>query len=712
MKNKFFKFFLCSVFAGGIILNIPKNETKIAEAEVYNSFYNIIKNGSSFVNGVEIKYELREVNNLTNPRISAYVSWVDSGGTRHGLKNNKITLKTPISWIKFDYVTNEFGEAYHVCSGNYGVPVCWELKPDNNAAFVNGYACQTEWECLSNNQWLSYEIIIHSEESELANAFELTQAALLSQNYVKSMSGDMLNQIEIKYPDNEYLWGNTNEPTSYYCDNVIHITTDSANRHLWDVMGHEYGHYIDDCYNISPLKGGHEWGKDLIIARGGLEGAMGATLCEGLATYFGQAAQDYFPEYHSIPLVGDMKPYDDVPYSKYDPDEYSTPYMDESSIARLLIKLMDDTREDGDNIQLGHKGLWNILMTQGSSNPERKHDSIKTILTIFLNQNEDKQEDLNKLLEFVHFSSFFFEKGNLNIGFDFNGKLKLEWRTELCDHFTWINRFVFSGINNDSYVIEIEGKNGVSSYYFNDYEVFSYELDDDEFGNVMSLSGETITCRIHTTSKEYEEGMYIISSSKIIEKPKIDQLKTNSPINYAGYVQNNAKWLSFVADGASTYKFSIKSFNRNVQCKIYRRQNGSGSYYSSSLNMNQNSNGTWEGSAYLYRNEKILLEIEVNFGFDQYQISADEVHICSYSDHYETINPFKHKAYCSCGNYTLEPHTFVTIKRYGYNNFEVCKYCGETVEISSGNPKPWITLIDPKDPITPIIPTKPIIGIY
>jgi hypothetical protein len=75
----------------------------------------------------------------------------------------------------------------------------------------------------------------------------------MSERYVSGVSGSALPQVGVVFPDAD---------GSFYTGGTLYINPDDPLD--WDVIHHEYGHYVSDRYNLDSNPGGcHNPGKNL-----------------------------------------------------------------------------------------------------------------------------------------------------------------------------------------------------------------------------------------------------------------------------------------------------------------------------------------------------------------------------------------------------------------------------------------------------------------
>ena len=220
---------------------------------------------------------------------------------------------------------------------------------------------------------IDYQIDVNSlpEGSEVfAYAFRVHQAMDFGARYVETLTGDEPEKVTILYPSNGTHYN--------YVSGKIHILESDTND--WDVLLHEYGHYIADCYNIDASPGGDHDGPCENASKGKEEG-MPFAWSEGWATYFSISAQiDMNAASYGIVYVGDIAytdayetndlgvPLAPIHYSVETPPltsegkpMYEFGESNECAITVILWDLADNTPlEDG--VHLGFTYIWNLII--------------------------------------------------------------------------------------------------------------------------------------------------------------------------------------------------------------------------------------------------------------------------------------------------------------------------------------------------------------
>ncbi len=190
-------------------------------------------------------------------------------------------------------------------------------------------------------------------------AFEAYEAANVLSRYLVALGEKLPAPVKILYPG-------AGDGSSYQGSNIALAGTDV---HDWDNIHHEYGHHIQELYNLSASPGGpHAPGENLCASHGkknGLRLAWG----EAWATFFGVLAQQEMSlSLWGIPFLGDTsytdtKPGgDDLEYDLEISDGTLSGEGDELSVQDALWDLYDPSNDPGDaGVALSARALWDVV---------------------------------------------------------------------------------------------------------------------------------------------------------------------------------------------------------------------------------------------------------------------------------------------------------------------------------------------------------------
>jgi len=187
-------------------------------------------------------------------------------------------------------------------------------------------------------------------------AFEAYEAANTLSRYLLRLGEKLPALVTIRYPA-------TGDGSSYWASEIELAGTDV---HDWDNIHHEYGHHLQELYNLSASPGGpHSLGENLCTVHGKKNGLLLAW-GEAWPTFFSILAQKEMNlASMGIPNLGDLfytdtKPGgDDLEYNLERSDGTLHGEGDELAIQNALWDLYDDSNDAGDSgVTLSARTLW------------------------------------------------------------------------------------------------------------------------------------------------------------------------------------------------------------------------------------------------------------------------------------------------------------------------------------------------------------------
>ena len=221
---------------------------------------------------------------------------------------------------------------------------------------------------LFNLKKIEYRIKIYPERSDRAAAYEIAQAELVTQKYAKYYSGATISNNKTLFPAqrttyllNDYTYGTQN------------VSLKKAHYNCWDVIQHEYSHYICDKLDLccNPEEGfTHRYNEDL-TSRFGYDNGVMYAYSEGLATYLAIASQmDYAERVNSNSycasiadcLYTDPANYISINYSAYHYGSTWGEYGEgvEASVTSALFKIHFFLDE------IDHTAMWKAILASAS----------------------------------------------------------------------------------------------------------------------------------------------------------------------------------------------------------------------------------------------------------------------------------------------------------------------------------------------------------
>lgn len=195
--------------------------------------------------------------------------------------------------------------------------------------------------------------------------FSLQNAMVVAGEYLPSVHSQPIGDIEVVFPSTG----------SFYSGTRVHLL--QLDRWDWDVLLHEYGHFVADQLNIENNPGGSHSSSRNLADYPGRNKDLGIRLAwgEGWATYFAVSLlADMNTASLGIANVGDTK-YQDTEDANIVNDLEVGATLGEDNEATVMGVLWDlyDTESDGlDEIDLGAQVVWSAL---DAADPETLSDA-------------------------------------------------------------------------------------------------------------------------------------------------------------------------------------------------------------------------------------------------------------------------------------------------------------------------------------------------
>ncbi len=302
------------------------------------------------------------------------IKWTDSAGNTH-----------PVRQATVKFWDADFGSDELVTVGSSGITGFYSASFDNNDGIFQGnrdiyleILADGPFHYVSSdgtqaNTYSFFSTVLNEipdgtntlnitipNTTTIGQAFSVNDAVYTASSYATSVRG-LPQTLPVAFP----VGGNV----SFYQSGQLNIT--SRRRDAWDVIHHEYGHFLADLDSLDMNPGGsHSFGTSNIPPKNtGVQLAWG----EGVASYLGIAAQQITAaagQLPSVPKVGDTF-YDSIdsdnPANSFRVDLETTTGSgnagegDEASVMRILWDLADGKNEAHDEIALGDKDLYDIL---------------------------------------------------------------------------------------------------------------------------------------------------------------------------------------------------------------------------------------------------------------------------------------------------------------------------------------------------------------
>lgn len=211
-------------------------------------------------------------------------------------------------------------------------------------------------------------ITIDTTGGNAERSFAVADALQTGWLYGTTMRGAAPARVNTTFPE-------TGAGTASYYDSATGLHIRQWRRYAWDVLTHEYSHYLADIDTLDANPGGpHVFGVSSITpGPGGKLNGVRLAWGEGLANYNGIAAQAVAAHPPS-PTTGDTvytSLNTDTPASTFAIDldthvgSLNAGEGDETSVMRILWDLADGTggSEPHDRVTLGHASLYSMINT-------------------------------------------------------------------------------------------------------------------------------------------------------------------------------------------------------------------------------------------------------------------------------------------------------------------------------------------------------------
>lgn len=353
----------------------------------------------------------------TTTYLILHAFWTDINGVNHplkGVRTDFISKDNSILGIGDLHFTDQEGQ-YVVAIpqsetiGSMVSDIKCRLSSVSLGTCVEDSFCQNYPICynlpestlLSNCSEIDYYIYVKSGRSDRADAYEITQAQDVPYRYAIDY-GCYLDTVITQFPSDCSAFDI--HPRRLNC-----IKVQKEDAHSWDVLNHEYGHFMCEqlnlCYENSSIYY-HDIHSDLGKNNEDL------ALSEGLATYLGIAAQMSRAGTINISGFADEIYQDSyrgftVDYNTFAPGYfYNDPFYGErveSSVTSVLLKMLDNVSRTNDSVALGHEKMWNILLHFSNGN---HCESIVEIIETAIDLYPAYSESIEELRDHEHISEY------------------------------------------------------------------------------------------------------------------------------------------------------------------------------------------------------------------------------------------------------------------------------------------------------------------
>lgn len=190
-------------------------------------------------------------------------------------------------------------------------------------------------------------------------AFSVREAVIYLSAYVQRLTSAIPGAVDVVFP--------TNLGNSQYFDSQLHIL--EGDRWDWDVIMHEYGHYVSAVNGLDDNPGGGHSLDQNLGETGGRNKDQGTRMAwaEGWPSFFSISGQQVLGLSHlSIPNVGDSKYTDTedaiIDYDLAAKDSYDSLGEDnEVAVQRIIYAMYRSVKPTAGGTGLGDSSVWKLL---------------------------------------------------------------------------------------------------------------------------------------------------------------------------------------------------------------------------------------------------------------------------------------------------------------------------------------------------------------
>lgn len=327
--------------------------------------------------------------------VSGTVNWTDPNGLTHPVKGAVVEIKDEdvvLDEVLSTTTTNDAGVYTVSVTGTVlddpdiyikvytKSDYCFVVRKGDRGSENNSYSVRsTVIANVTSNTTLSINIPKSPPGTDYDpyDAFSVYSAIVESAKYVETRQGTALPKLAVEFPGDESLGA------SYYDGVANYLNILAARKYAWDVLHHEYGHYVAtqlsfDTPNIGDPQMGAHSSADNLAEYPGRTKLQGFNIAwqEGWPTFFGislQRERGLF-SYGSVG-AGDLD-YDNQAGLQYNieiaDNRLPKGEDNEASIQQILWDIYDSNQEDDkDILALGDAKVWETIR---SAKPHRLFD--------------------------------------------------------------------------------------------------------------------------------------------------------------------------------------------------------------------------------------------------------------------------------------------------------------------------------------------------
>lgn len=652
----------------------------------------------------------------SNVNVSGVITWVDNEGRAHNASNVKVEIRNMNLVGSNSLGTTETNTEgfYNLSVSNTtflehgGVDIKLRVYAEGGGANVVKNLNNTHYvECddtienfSGTSLTLDFQIdpnnYASGSDKEHAKAFRVHQAINLGARYVETKKGSKLDTIKVYYP--------TTDDNCYYNNEKIYIQGGAEND--WDVMLHEYGHYVSHYYNIMTYGIGrdHNFGNCLNL-RYDKDIGMKLAWDEGWATYFGISAQlEMNAASLNIDYVGDLfytKINHDDPNKNIHQSLESPHYTyfrygesNEMAVTAVLFDLADSGNANDENVELGFGFLWNFINdTQCKTLP-----AFLNALFLQGNLSAAQKREINSILSMYEIAPEPLSP-NDNVDYSFSSSVPT---------FEWYKNGGATGTRDENSTTVYDYSNNlfVLEFYNADYELIyttpqvqgdpdrdecTYTFSNAEWATLLNLADGVVHWTVKAwQTTEFTTGPYS-SEYRTLNVPKIHTLSEQAPVQSEGFAILGSDWYKFVAPADGKYAF-FTTGNSNTYGELFSAVPFGNDTSATGLENGSDDNS---GDGNNFRIEYTLQKDSVIYlrvrGYSWLSVGSYVAQVVTVHQHvftYRYIDANYHRLKCDCGAYSgmksFHEIDSTYVNPNGNGRFKPCLYCRAMLDTWNG----------------------------
>lgn len=517
---------------------------------------------------------------LTNQfYVQGTFTWKDDSGVTHPLQYNRVdiyannafltTLYTSVNGT-INYSFNYNALRVSVYAIVYAGGEAAEVKPGENkdvysytlAAKMLSHMTDNVADYTATYTWCATSTETYNGDANNDaygwHAMQISQAVNVAAQYVKAMHGNPITKVNVLYPAD----GDTcRYSKTTHTINIINQAGTGSHPNsyaAWDVIMHEYGHHVEQIFEIGNNPGGYHdinepavdyYQDDPDQKSKGLR----ISWAEAYATVFAEMCQQYFiSTLQNIYTVADKvtEGYDGVGFNLETTclvGFYSETRKGEScegSIIGLLYDLFDGgSNETHDSMSMSHQAFWNLITGSEAT-------TLFEFYTYYVaNNTQANVFKLGKLLSYYRMTA-----SNISVTMD-GAYTTVSWQVNENSEFLEISSFDILIYSESNQVLYTQTISVIDS------DTESFIIPPSDWQDVVNTYGDTCKVAIRSNQNSSPATSYL-SEYVVVTKPI-----------------NNVSTYLFVLDFAtSRYDESIEYLSPRSYCDFYITVGVSGYY--------------------------------------------------------------------------------------------------------------------------------------